>query len=241
MIQSIQVSGALRQETGKGANRKLRRSGKIPAILYGHKSKAMSLTVDPKDIFKILHSQTGENTIFQLSIPDRETINCLMKEYQLEPITHSLLHVDIYEVAMDEALEIDVPLLTHGEAYGVKTEGGLLDIVHRELRVQCLPADIPEHIDVDVTELKIGDFVRVKDLKVSDKVKILNDPETVVIAVEHPRAEEEPVAAAPTDVEAEPEVIKKGKAAAPEEGEEAEAAPEKPERAEKAEKGEKKK
>lgn len=238
MIQSIQVPGAMRQETGKGANRKLRRSGKIPAVLYGHKSKAMSLTVDPKDIFKILNSQTGENTIFQLNIPERETINCLMKEYQLEPIRHTLLHVDIYEVAMDEALEVDVPLLTHGEAYGVKTEGGLLDIVHRELRVQCLPADIPEHIDVDVTELKIGDFVRVKELKVSDKIKILNDPETVVIAVEHPRAEEEPVAAVATDVEAEPEVIKKGKAASPEaEGEEAEAA----EKPEKAEKGEKKK
>ena len=112
----------------------------------------------------------------------------------------------------------------------------LLDIVHRELRVQCLPADIPEHIDVEVTDLKIGDFVRVKDLKISDKIKILNDPETVVIAVEHPRAEEEPVAAAATEVEAEPEVIKKGKAASPEaEGEEAEAA-EKPEKAEKAEK-----
>ena len=117
----------------------------------------------------------------------------MIKEYQLEPVSHRLLHADFYEVAMDEVLEVDVPLEVLGEAYGVKMEGGLLDIVHRELRVECLPADIPENIEVDVTELKIGDHIRVKDLKISEKIKILDDPETVVVAVEHPRAEE-PVA-----------------------------------------------
>lgn len=223
MLQNITVPGVLRQETGKGANRKLRAQGRVPAVLYGKKTKAVSLAVDPKDIFKILHSQAGENTIFQLSVPERESVNCLMKEYQLEPLTHSLLHVDFYEVAMDQTLELDVFVVTKGEAYGVKTEGGLLDIVHRELRVECLPADIPEHIEIDVTDLKIGDHVRVKDLKISDKIKILNDPESVVVAVEHPRAEELPaVAAAVPEAEAEPEVIKKGKAATAEEGEEAE-------------------
>jgi len=115
--------------------------------------------------------------------------------------------------------------MVKGEAFGVKTEGGLLDIVHREIRVECLPGDIPEHIEVDVTELKIGDLLRVRDLKVSDKVKILDDPESVVVAVEHPRAEELPaVAAVVPEAEAEPEVIKKGKVAEPgapeEEGEE---------------------
>lgn len=223
MLQNITVNSALRSETGKGANRQLRRDGKIPAVLYGPKTKSVSLSVNPKDIFRILHSQSGENTIFLLSIPERESVNCLMKEYQLEPITHHLLHVDFYEVAMDKTLEVDVAVVTRGEAYGVKTEGGLLDIVMRELRVECLPADIPEHIEVDVTNMKIGDHVRVRDLAVSDKVKILNDPETVVLAVEHPRAEETPVAAAEvTEVETEPEVIKKGKAATAEEGEEAE-------------------
>jgi large subunit ribosomal protein L25 len=124
---------------------------------------------------------------------------------------------------MDEALEVDVPLMVKGEAYGVKVEAGLLDIVHREIRVECLPGDIPEHIEVDVTEMKIGDLLRVRDLKVSDKVKILDDPESVVVAVEHPRAEELPtVAVVAPEGEMEPEVIKKGKVAEPEAEEEGE-------------------
>lgn len=214
-MEQIMIQSTLREETGKGPNRRLRVAGKVPAVLYGQKSQTVSLTVDPKDIFRILTSQAGENTIFQLAVPGKEAVNCLIKEYQLEPVRHSLLHADFYEVAMDQTLEVDVPIEVRGEAYGVKTEGGLLDVVHRELRVECLPADIPEHIVIDVTEMKIGDMVRVRELKISDKIKILNDAETVVVAVEHPRAEE-PVAAAPvTEAEAEPEVIKKGKVLEP--------------------------
>jgi len=225
-MEQISITGTIREERGKGPNRRLRMNGKVPAVLYGHGSKNTPLTVDPKDIFKILHSQAGENTIFGLTVPGREKINCLIKEYQLEPVSHDLLHADFYEVAMDQTLEVDVPLEVTGEAYGVKTEGGLLDIVHRELRVECLPGDIPEHITVDVTAMKIGDLFRIRDLQLSDKIKLLDDPDTVIIAVEHPRAEELPVAAAAgTEVEAEPEVIKKGKAAEPAEGEEEEAAP----------------
>jgi large subunit ribosomal protein L25 len=222
-MEQITVQSSVREQKGKGPNRRLRVAGKIPAVLYGHKSQNMALEVDPKEIFKILQSDSGENTIFLLQVPGKEKINCLIKEYQLEPVSHRLLHADFYEVAMDEVLEVDVPLEVVGEAYGVKTEGGLLDIVHRELRVECLPGDIPENIEVDVTELKIGDHIRVKDLKISEKIKILDDPETVVVAVEHPRAEELPTAAAPaTEAEQEPEVIKKGKAAEAEEGDEEE-------------------
>jgi len=222
-MEQITVQSSVREQKGKGPNRRLRVAGKIPAVLYGHKSQNMALEVDPKEIFKILQSDTGENTIFLLEVPGKEKINVLIKEYQLEPVSHRLLHADFYEVAMDELLEVDVPLEVIGEAYGVKTEGGLLDIVHRELRVECLPADIPENIEVDVTEMKIGDQVRIKDLKVSEKIKILDDPETVVVAVEHPRAEELPTAAAPVpEAEQEPEVIKKGKAVEAEEGEEEE-------------------
>jgi large subunit ribosomal protein L25 len=222
-MEQITVQSSVRELKGKGPNRRLRVAGKIPAVLYGHKSQNMALEVDPKEIFKILHSDTGENTIFLLDVPGKEKINVLIKEYQLEPVSHRLLHADFYEVAMDEVLEVDVPLEVIGEAYGVKTEGGLLDIVHRELRVECLPADIPENIEVDVTELKIGDHIRVKDLKISEKIKILDDPETVVVAVEHPRAEEPVAAAVPaTEAEQEPEVIKKGKAVEAEEGEEEE-------------------
>lgn len=220
-MDQIVIESSVREATGKGSNRKLRRSGKIPAVLYGHKNDSVSLEVDPKDIFKILHSDSGENTIFGLNVPGRERLNCLIKEYQLEPISHILLHADFYEVAMDETLEVKVPLETEGESYGVKSEGGLMDIVHRELHVECLPGDIPESIVVNVTDLKIGDMIRVRDLVVSDKIKILDDPETVVVAIEHPRAEEE-VAAVPVEgeTEAEPEVIKKGKAAEPTEEEE---------------------
>jgi large subunit ribosomal protein L25 len=223
-MDQITIQSNLREGRGKGANRRLRVAGRIPAVLYGHKSQDVALDVDPKEIFKILNSESGENTIFLLQVPGRDNVNCLIKEYQLEPITHNLLHADFYEVAMDEVLEVDVPLEVIGEAYGVKTEGGLLDIVHRELRVECLPGDIPDNIEVDVTELKIGDMIRVRDLKVSEKIKLLDDPETVVLAVEHPR-EEEPVATAAvpgTEVEQEPEVIKKGKAVEAEEGEEEE-------------------
>jgi large subunit ribosomal protein L25 len=222
-MDQITVNSGLRDGRGKGSNRRLRRGGRIPAVLYGHTSGNIALDVDPKEIFKILHSQSGENTLFALTVPGRETVNCLIKEYQLEPISHQLLHADFYEVAMDEALEVDVPLTTRGEAYGVKTEGGLMDIVHRELRVECLPADIPEHLEVDVTNMKIGDLMRVKDIQVSDKIKILDDPETVIIAIEHPRAEEvvAPVAVE-GETETEPEVIKKGKVAEAEEGEEEE-------------------
>ncbi len=222
-MEQITIQSNIRELTGKGPNRRLRVAGKIPAVLYGHKSQNVALEVDPKDIFRILHSDSGENTIFQLQVPGKEKVNCLIKEYQLEPVSHRLLHADFYEVAMDELLEVDVPLEAVGEAYGVKTEGGLLDIVHRELRVECLPADIPEHIQVDVTNLKIGDLLRVKDLQISEKIKILDDPETVIVAVEHPRAEEPVAVAVPTtEAEPEPEVIKKGKAVEAEEVEEEE-------------------
>jgi large subunit ribosomal protein L25 len=220
-MDQIVIESKKRDTSGKGPNRQLRRSGRIPAVLYGHKNETVSLEIDPKDIFRILHSQSGENTIFGLNVPGRERLNCLIKEYQLEPISHVLLHADLFEVAMDETLEVKVPVETRGEPYGVKTEGGLMDLVHRELHVECLPGDIPEHIEVEVTNLKIGDMIRVRDLVVSDKIKILDDPETVVIAIEHPRAEEVAVVApVEGEAEAEPEVIKKGKVAEPTEEEE---------------------
>jgi large subunit ribosomal protein L25 len=229
-MEQINISASVRDTKGKGPNRRTRQSGRVPAVLYGHRRSSVSLEVDPKEIFRILHSQAGENTIFVLTVPGQDKVNCLIKEFQLEPISHRLLHADFYEVAMDETLEVDVPLEVVGEAYGVKTEGGLIDIVHREIRVECLPADIPEHLTVDVTNMKIGDLFRIKDLQVSNKIKILDDPETVIVAVEHPREEELPVVAAvDAEAEMEPEVIKKGKAAEPGEEEEA-AEPEKPEK-----------
>jgi large subunit ribosomal protein L25 len=239
----IVVEARNRTETGKNVNRRLRAEGLIPGVVYGAKKKTVPVAVSPKEIGSILRSATGENTLFDLQIDGgRRTV--IVKEFQVEPIKGRLLHADFYEVALDQALEIQVHIELTGTPVGVKVQGGILDFVTRELAVECLPKDIPEKIVVDVSELEMGKHVRVSEIKVPDKVKILTEPDVVIAHVVPPRAEEvapaaaeAAVAAAPGEAVAEPEVIKKGKTAA--EGE-AEEKPEKPERPEKSEKKEKK-
>ena len=223
----IVVAAENRTETGKNVNRRLRTRGLIPGVLYGSKKEAVPLAVSPKEITTILRSKTGENTLFDLEIGGSRR-KVILKEFQVEPIKGSLLHADFYEVALDKPIEVSVHIEVIGTAVGVKTEGGLLDHVTREVEVSCLPADIPEKITVDVSELGMGKAIRVSDLKVPDKVTMLSEPDLVVVHVVAPRAEEE-VAAAAVPVEgeaaagAEPEVIKKGKPA--EEGDTKAAAP----------------
>jgi large subunit ribosomal protein L25 len=237
----IVVAAEPRTETGKNVNRRLRVRGLIPGVLYGAKSETTPVSVSPKEIGSILRSATGENTLFDLDLQGKRR-RVILKEFQVEPIKGRILHADFYEVALDKLLEVKVHVELTGVPVGVKVQGGILDFVTRELEVECLPTDIPEKIVVDVSELELGKHVRVSELKVPDKVKILTDPGLVVAHVVTPRAEEEiaPAAAAegaPAEGEApaEPEVIKKGKAEAAEAGEE------KPERAERGgEKGEKK-
>ena len=229
----IVVAAHSRTETGKNVNRRLRVSGLIPGVLYGSKKQAIAVAVSPKEIGTILRSASGENTLFDLDLAGVRR-KVILKAFQLEPVKHQLLHADFYEVALDKRISVKVHIEIHGTPIGVKTQGGVLDFVTRELEVECLPMDIPERLSVDVSELEIGKHVRVSDIKVSDKVKVLTESDIVVVHVVAPRAEEEVAPAAEAvavEGAAEPEVIKKGKPVA-----EGELAEEKPEKAEKKEK-----
>ena len=212
------VAAEIREKRGKNAARQLRMSGRIPAVLYGNNEGAVALSVSPKELSSILHSATGHNTIFTLTLQNAKPTSVMLKDWQFEPIKGHLLHADLVRIAMDKMLQVNIPVTTVGEAKGVKLEGGIFEFVMREIEVECLPSDIPENIEIDISELSIGANFRVSDLKVSSKVKILSDPELVIAHVITPKEEkvEEPVAEA---VVAEPEVIKKGKVATEEEAE----------------------
>ena len=184
------------------------------------------MVVDPKKILEIIHSESGVNTIFQLGLADTEARRHVMiKEYQVDPVRGNLIHADFVRIQMDEVIEVDVPVQATGEAAGVKLDGGILDHVTRQVRVSCLPGDIPEHIVIDVTPLKIGDALRVSDLPKSDKYRILSEADVTLVVVTPPAKEEvaAPAAEAAPAAPAEPEVIKKGKAVDEEAGEATEA------------------
>ncbi len=209
---------AVRRETkGKNEAVRTRQSGKIPAVLYGGDSKTgESVSVDPKELGRILHSQSGLNSIISLKIDGAPETRVLVKQYQIDPVTHRLIHADFFRVAMDKMLTVTVPVHLEGEAKGVKVQGGTLDFVHRDVDVECLPADIPEQITLDVTELMIGQGVRVRDLPADGKWKAVSEPDMLIVHVVAPRAEavatpEEGAAAAAPAAAAEPEVMKKGK------------------------------
>ena len=212
-----------RDRFGKNEAGRLRREGRIPAVLYGGAAGgAEPIAVDPKALMHILHSDSGANTLISLKLDGADDARVLVKEYQIDPVRHHLLHADFYRIAMDRVLEVTVPIHLTGEAKGVKAQGGVVDFVHRELEIECLPGDIPEHVTVDVTELFINQGVRVRDLDTGGKWTPLSDPDMLIVHVVAPRIEAEPEAEAEAVAEAgaaaEPEVIKKGKAEA--EGEE---------------------
>jgi len=204
---------AVRRETrGKNEARRLRVSGQIPAVVYGTTKDGktpigVSVAVSPKEVLRILHSESGVNSIIKLKL-DGDESQVLVREYQLDPVTHALLHADFYQLAMDKLLVVAVPIVIKGEPKGVKLQGGLLDFVTREIQVQCLPADIPEHIDLDVSGLELHGTVRVRDLVLDGKWKPVTDGETMLVHIVMPKAEESAQAAEGT---AEPEVAKKGK------------------------------
>lgn len=209
---------AKRRDTfGRNNAGRLRRAGQIPAVLYGGTSKeGEPVAVDPKALMHILHSQSGVNTLIALKIDGVADARVLVKEYQIDPVHHKLLHADFYRIAMDKLLRLTVPVHITGEPKGVKQQGGVLDIINRNIVIECLPADIPEHLTVDVTELLVNDGIRVRDIDTGGKWKPISDPEMMIVHVITPKVEAEPtpaegaVAAAPT-APAEPEVIKKGK------------------------------
>jgi large subunit ribosomal protein L25 len=214
------LNAVKREEFGKNAVRRLRRTGMIPAVLYGGPPasdgahpEATPIAVDPKALQRILHSGLGANTLIGLHVGD-DASRVMIREYQLDPVTHALLHADFYRVALDKRVTVTVPVVLKGEARGVKQQGGLLDFVHREIEVECLPVDIPEAIEVDVSELMLNQSIRLRDVTESAKWTPISEPDLLLVHVIAPRAEAEPAApeAAAAATPAEPEVIKKGKA-----------------------------
>jgi large subunit ribosomal protein L25 len=202
------------------ANR-LRAAGQIPAVVYGSKKdgkapEGVALSVDPKEMLRILHSDSGANTLINLRVDGTEA-RVMIKEYQLDPVTHQLLHADFYALAMDKAITVTVPIVLKGESRGVKQQGGIVDFVTRDIEVLCLPTDIPGHIDVDISELMLNQSIRVKDIAQDPKWKSMTDGETMIVHVVMPKAEESAAATDAAAAEAvpaaaaEPEVIKKGK------------------------------
>src|SRR5271170_7715662 len=214
----------------KNAARRVRVAGKIPAVLYGSGHTAVAIEVDPKQISRILFSESGHNTIFDVEVAGQATAKAMIVDWQREPIKDRLIHIDLKRIALDKVLRVRVRIKLLGIPVGVKAEGGVLDQVLREVEVECLPADIPGHIDVDVSELTFGKVLRVSDLPHNEKLKFLSDANQPVAHVtsvkEEVVATPEAVAAEAGAAPAEPEVIKKGKAETDEEGE---AAADKPE------------
>lgn len=183
MSNSISIEAELRSQTGKGAAHKIRREGKIPATLYGAHQDPVNVTVDPKVVAGILHSEAGHNTILQIKVQGGETTSAMIVDWQRDPVKSKLLHVDLKRIAMNELMRVKVPVVTRGEAHGVKTQGGILDQVTREVEIECLPGSIPEHIGVDVAELAIGQSLRVGDLKLGEGIRLLTDADRVIVHV----------------------------------------------------------
>jgi large subunit ribosomal protein L25 len=219
-MSQISIEARRREARGKNANRRIRTSGSIPAVIYGPGKESIPLLVSPGDLSRIMHSDSGQNTIFVVNVDGSPHANAMIKDYQLDPVKGNLIHADLIEIAMDRLIEVTVEIEPVGEAEGVKIDGGIMDFVTRTVDVECLPGDIPDSIKVDVSHLKINDYIRVKNLQVSEKIKILTEPEVVIVTISPPIKEEVPVAEAPAAA-AEPEVIKKGKVAEEGEGTEA--------------------
>ena len=235
-MDEIVIDVTPRTEFGKNPSRRLRRSGMIPGIVYGSSKPPVPISVDPKQVERILHLESGVNTVFMLHLVGKDQRRyAMIKDVQTDPVSNRLQHTDFIRIQMDEAIQVNVPIQTVGEAPGVKLDQGILDIPLREIRIESLPADIPDHIPVDISAMKIGDSIRVADLVAPPKVKILTDLNQVV-AVVTPPAKEEEAGAGPVAEVTEPEVIKKGKAAS----EDAEAAEEAPAKEGKSEKKESK-
>src|SRR5215475_14839039 len=184
---------------GKNEARRLRVSGRVPAVVYGAKQNTVAVSVDPKQINRILSSVSGHNTIFDLEVAGEKT-KAMIVDWQFEPMKGKLLHIDLKRIAMDEKIRVMVPIHMVGEAAGVKQQGGILDQVLREVEIECLPGDIPSHIDLDVSELVFGAVTRVKDLPHADKIKFVTDDDQPVV---HITTVKEEVAATPEAAAAE--------------------------------------
>jgi large subunit ribosomal protein L25 len=218
MVMEATLDAVKRGMFGRNNAGRLRREGRIPAVLYGGGSgEAEPLAVDPRTLMHILHSGSGVNTLIALRVEGAGETRVLVKEYQIDPVSRKLLHADFYRVAMDKVLRVTVQVYLTGEAKGVKAQGGVVEFVNRDIQIECLPADIPERLTVDVTELMLNDGIRVRDLATGGKWKAVSDADLLIVHVVAPKVEAEPApaeaaaTAATPAAPAEPEVIKKGK------------------------------
>jgi large subunit ribosomal protein L25 len=218
MRRDITVGAEVRETRGKNEARRTRRRGLIPAVLYGAYQDPVPVAVSPKEIQHILHSSTGYNTIFNLAVNGGETTPVMVVDDQVDPIKGNLLHADLKRIDLSKRLRVAVPVITSGEAKGVKVQGGLLEVISRAVEIECVPDEIPEHFTVDVTELMIGQSKRASDVALTGSMKLVSSPDTVIAHVVALRAEEAPAAAEAAPAAegtpaagGEPEVIKKGK------------------------------
>lgn len=229
---SFTIKAEKRDAFGKNASRRLRSQDRIPAILYGEKTANIPLVLDKKDVVMILKSDSGENTIFKVAF-DSKAQDAMFKDLQINPVTDELIHADLIHISMDKALRVNVSVELQGDPVGVKTEGGFVDFMAREVEIECLPKDIPEQITIDISGLHLHQSMKVSDIVAPEGVKLISDPATVVVLIAVPHKEEEVVKPAEEEVVAaeptEPELIKKERAEKPEEEE-------KPEKKEKKEK-----
>lgn len=213
MRKDITISADTRDGRGKNEARRLRVKGLAPAVLYGAGKDPVAVSVSPKEIVKILNSSTGQNTIFNLSVTGHETSPVMVVDWQNDPVKSNILHIDLKRIDLTKRISVRVPVHTTGDPKGVKLQGGLLEIITREVEIECLPDDILEHFTVDVSELMIGQSVRASEIPLEGSVKLVSPPEAVLAHVVALRAETTPGAegAEGAAAAAEPEVIKKGK------------------------------
>ncbi len=214
-MKTIELSVEKRSTTGKGEARRTRVAGRIPGVVYGAGKPTVPISLDRKALADLFREGAGENAVFLLKLAGSDqSRHAMIRELQRDPVSRKPLHIDFVRVLMDVKVTVEVPIEIVGVARGVKTDGGILDVVTREIEIECLPSNIPAHIAVDVSELGIGDAIRVSDLPPIEGVRIVDNPEKVVVHVAHPTREEEPVAVAAEGAAepAEPEVLKKGKA-----------------------------
>lgn len=208
MSDTVSIEVQPRQETGKNANRRSRAAGKIPAVVYGGGKESVAVEVDRKTLLDSMKGHSGEHPIYLLKLGDRER-HAMIRHMDVDPVSRQVIHIDFQRVLMDQKVRVTVPVELVGVAVGVKTEGGMIDFVTREVNVECLPGEIPKHVDLDVTEVHVGQHVEAKDLKLPEGVTLVDDPEKVIVSLSHGRLD---TGAEEGAAEREPEVIKRTKA-----------------------------
>jgi large subunit ribosomal protein L25 len=214
---SFKIKAEKREVFGKNASRRLRKEGIVPVILYGSNEANVPLALEKEALLKILRSETGENTVFEVSF-NSETRNAMIKDLQLDPVSDEIMHADLIQIAMDKVVRVSVPVVTVGDAVGVKTEGGFVDFITREVEIECLPQEIPEHIEIDISHLHLRQAFKIGDVDIPEGIKLISDPDSILVHIELPTKEEEIEVEKEEEEEViseeeEPEVIKKEKPA----------------------------